>query len=380
MSVAHLSSISKSATPVGFDSQQMLTDLAGFFDERQQAMTFYFGSAGASASSHEQEDCRLRSLISHGQSTVPGAETDLELLRSLESEIRLHPRLFRAVFASSKHELRHYIVLPVATDVGVLHFGRHFELLQLMRALEASQPYAVFLVENGKARVLKARGHAIEECEELRQEADIGLHPHNEREGWPHRVDANAEERVDRFLRQFAENARDYLWSIGGRQVVVGCRNAVWNKLQAEFARIGVNKTDRFHLTGFGMTLPEVLRLASAVHYRLQELGYKAFWNTLSADAGHASTDIEEILKHLQQGRVRQLFLGVVPECERMECPSCDSWYPVGTAICINCKNTVYATPVAELIVRKALQTGVEIIAPPPERLHGMQTGALLRY
>lgn len=361
-------------------SHKCLLELAGTVSEQNNALSFYFGAAGAANSSHQEEHIRFQELVAHDR--AQSHEAELNLIKSLEVEVRAHPRRFRAAFISEAHGILRYINLPLAGDIELLHFDRHFELVPLVRALEAASIYVVVLIENGKARGFTARGDEIEERKDLFPAADINPHPEDERVGWPHHVEANADERLHRFFRDLAERIREYAARTGATNLLVGCRNGVWSKLEPELTRIRVNHTARFPMTSFESSPASVLQESKRAWFQMKEREYDEFWQALIEDPSRSAIGIDNVLQRLEEGRVRRLFLGAVPETESLECAKCGTWLRQGTAACQRCgADESHSTPTAELLLRKALASGADVLAPPTTYLdEGRVVGALLRY
>lgn len=363
---------------------EMLVELAKFSDDRARALSFYFDASNPADTSHRQELLNVKHLIDDVSSnvTVDAEVSDLNLIRSIATDITMKPRVFRALFLCGRGGIRTQIDLPVACDIGLLKAGRRFELVPLLRALEACTPYGVILVESGKARAFSAQGDEIHEWKNVLPTADVGIHAEGHHGYWPNHIDANAEARAKRFLRDLASSVHQFALDHGLEHIVLGCREGQLGKLEPEFARIGMNQIGSFHITSFSATPYEVLQQAKTVFKDLQEQSYAAFWRQLSETPERSATGSGNVLQRLQQGRVGQLFLNNTLFGEIVECGNCGRSLPVQQVECGICNSSrLYRTRVDEWMVRKALQTGAEITAVQSERMYGQDAvGALLRY
>ena len=368
--------------------RKLIQELAHFADGQNEAMSFYFDSTGTANCSHQDEYLRLQSIVSLAHSALGDDEhrqervEDLSILNLLEPELHSHPRMFRALFAFHKSGFCKHIVLPFATNLELLHFGRQFELVPLMRALEACSPYAVLLVENGRARGFDVRGDEITESTALSSTADIKLRPENEPEGWPHHVDANALERSHRFLRELAESMSAYLAASGAKHLIVGCREGLWGSFEPELARFKIDHVDTFHQKNFDVSASEVLDKAKVVFRQMKQREYGSFWKTLAEAPKRSVFGVDKVLHGLEEGRVHRLFLGTIPDTQSFECAQCGKSQPGAVRYCRFCRSTeLYSMPTDELLLRKALATGADVIAPPNGHLNPkFSVGAMLRY
>ena len=88
------------------------------------------------------------------------------------------------------------------------------------------------------------------------------------------------------------------------------------------------------------------------------------------------------MLKSLESGRVHSLFLGNLSGAKVSECADCNTWWLQASDTCVACGSSdISVIPVEELLFRKALLTGAEILAADTAtaQLFG-DVGAILRY
>jgi peptide subunit release factor 1 (eRF1) len=70
-------------------------------------------------------------------------------------------------------------------------------------------------------------------------------------------------------------------------------------------------------------------------------------------------------MHELELGRVKALFLGTIPDVSTQECADCLRSSLEESTTCVQCRSAdVYRVPAEEIILRKALATDVEILAP----------------
>ena len=368
-------------------SRKSLVDLAIFSDDKARALSFYFDLSTFSDTSHREESVDLEQLVDHVRSSVPAEDgagalqKDLDMILSMESDIRKAPRVFRAAFACGSQGVRQILSLPYASNIRMLKVGRNFEVVPLVRALEACTPYGVVLAEAGKARAFVGQGDDIHEVMHRFAPVDIGVHADDSRVGWSHHIDANVEERRKAFLRSLAAEVQQFAIDKAFQHLVIGCREDLWSQLEPEFARIGL-VAGHAHLKSYDATPYEVLQMAKPAFLAMQQQAYAEFWKEVNEAPTRSAVGIERVLQSLEEGRVRKLFLGTVPEGETRECALCGKWQPTALSACYACKSTDLRTiPFGELMVRKALLSDAEILAPESgQQIEDHTVGALLRY
>lgn len=372
------------ALPVTSCPTEFLVELARFFDESERALSFYFDSSSLTDISHRQELIHLENLIdavgSHVQ--ADGELRDLKFVQSMTNEIMLRPRVFRAAFLSGSHGIRKQLELPIGCDIGMLEEGRRFRLAPLLRALEACTPYGVVLVENGKARVFSVRGEDIHEWTNLVPPEDVAVHAESHRGSWPSHVEANAEDRARKFLRNVVAKVHQLAVTDGLEYIVTGCREDLWSRLEPEFVAVSLPQVRSFHIQNFSASDFQVLEAAQPVFQALRKESYKVFWSAVEEEPERGAKGIRDVSERLNEGRVRQLFLGNGPFGEVLECGRCGSGLPVQDTHCPSCTGApVYLEPLDEWMIRRAILSGARVIAEPIDQPRNIPAvGALLRY
>ncbi len=377
----------KSEFPQIFCSRKQLVDLATFSDDRARALSFYFGLSSFSDTSHREESVDLEQLVDHARSVVAADEDasslqkDLDMILSMESDIRKAPRIFRVAFACGSKEVRQIISLPYPSNIRLLKVGRIFEIVPLVRALEACTPYGVVVVEAGKARGFVGQGDNIYEVMHRFAPVDLGIHAEDSRVGWSHHIDANVEQRRKAYLRSLAAELQQFTMDKAFQRLVICCREDLWSELAPEIARIGL-AASHIHLKGYDATPYEVLQMAKPELLAMKQQTYTEFWKEVDEAPTRSAVGIERVLQHLDEGSVRRLFLGTVPDGESRECARCGRWQPTALRECFACKSTdIRSIPFGEMLVRKAFLCDAEILAPQSgQEMEDHTVGALLRY
>ena len=150
-------------------TKEDIASLACFSSPEENAISFYLCCSDTSENAHRQEVNIVRDMIqemlrpSDSEPIPPSAVKDLEELQSLAENVPLKPNRLRAIFACrSKHIWREFD-LPVISPQSSLRRDKRFHIVPLMRALEFEAPYAVVLLESGRARAFIAHGVEIRE-------------------------------------------------------------------------------------------------------------------------------------------------------------------------------------------------------------------------
>jgi len=371
-------------------SSESIAMLAKVHDETAHAVTLYFSRSFFPDKAHREEELSVEHLVDGARNKLrselitPGVSQDLLRILDIGPQIRESPALFRAVFACSDMQIWQEVGLPVRVSAGRLEIAKCFQLVPLLRALESSTAYCVALVEHGKARIFIVRGIEIDEVEDQFPSVDLSVHADDSRVGWSHHIDANVEERTKAYMKKLAFDLCQFLQDASCQHLVIGCREDLRSELEPQLAKAGLGPTvsGYFHLSSFDMTPNEVLLAATPVFEEKQRQHYAGFWEEVRERPAQSAVGVDAVLRGLESGRVQTLFLGEMSEMGVTECSNCHSWWVKVCSTCATCGSSNLATASAEeLLFRKALLTGAEVLAPDTTIAASFgEVGAVLRY
>jgi peptide subunit release factor 1 (eRF1) len=313
-----------------------------------------------------------------------GLTQDLEAVLAATSEIREAPGRLTAIFACRDQQIWQAFNLPALNPVTRLEVGRHFNLAPLLAAAESFAPYAVVLIERGKARGFEARGTEIEEVKDFFTVKDLGAHEEYARTGWSHHADSNLLEKSRSWARELSQEMLRFLALCRTRRVIVGCREDLWGEfsqfLDLELLEAVIGK---FHIPSFEVTPAEVLRLAMPLFEEYQSKRCADLVHEIKETPGRRAAGMEQVLARLQEGRVQKLLLGVTPGQKLAECTACGHLQmEVAGLTCRSCSNSgLCSTTAEEAMIRQALLTDAEILVVAEGVTAGFDgVAGLLRY
>lgn len=374
----------------GSSTLNLLLALANIYDQNAEAISFYFSRASFSETSREEEVLNAKDLIkqvksrSSSERDTADLSEDLAMIRKVDGELRANSARFKAIFACSRKQIGLEYDLPLCVDVSCVEVGAHFKLVPLLRALESCTPYCVVIVENGKARGFLIHGAEIHELDARLPRADLSVHADDSRVGWSHHIDSNVSERKKAYMRDLARHLQGLFQCLQYEHLVVGCREEVWSELEPELEKAGLAATiaGRFHLASFDLTAAAILEAARPAFDEWQHGRYLEFWEKVHEQPAHGAVGVEAVLQALESGRVQKLCLGNIPGTELYACAGCNTWWSKAEKECPACgKDDVYAIAAEELLLRNALRTRAEILAPNAASAASLDpVGALLRY
>ncbi len=367
-----------------------LLALARFEDERERAVSFYFSSPSFSDQSHHEQTIEVKQLVrsilgSHLEQfpRSNGLLADLDAVMESAEEMREASLGFKAVFACRDKGVWQEFGLPTRTAIQFLKTGKRFSLVPLLRAMEACRPYCIVLVEHGKARAFVARGTSIQEVPGALPQRNLFLHEYDSRVGWSHHVNGDQQQHAQAYLRDLSREIQRFLAAHRCHDLIVGCREEVWSEIGPYLVNHTVGALrGQFHLPGFDASPSEILRAAQPVFDIYQQKRHANLLGTVHERSGRGAEGVPAVLEELEQGRVHTLLLGPPSNETVLECRSCANAVADGVHCCPACgKAELQEVNAQELLVRKALLTGAEIV--PIDGLEASITGdvaALLRY
>ncbi len=369
-------------------SPKAIATLAEVYDEASHAITLYFSRPNLSDKAHRGEALTFEHLIKTARDRYethdgsPGLSKDLARILSMEPEFRGSPRRFHAVFACKDRDIWQVVDLPTCGDLSGLQVSQRFQMVPLLRALEATTPCCVALVERGKARVFLVRGTDALALP-LLPTADLAVEADDSRVGWSDHIDGSVRERTKAYFKSLALDLHLMMLDLSCGQLVVGCREDVWSELEPQLVKAGMTEmmSGRFHLTNLDMTTDEIAKATKPVVREKLRQQYVHFWELIRERPEISAVGVDAVLRRLEAGSVQALFLGDLAGKDVTACSICQSWWNVGTE-CPACgSRQSHPVSAEEFLVRRALATGARIIAPdlPTADLFA-ETGALLRY
>jgi len=385
MKTASVPSVLPSLDPL---SSETLAKLANVCDEESHAVTLYFNRSTFSDKAHREEALTFEHLVttardkSQSDKTNHGLSKDLARILGMEQEFRRSPSRFKAIFACSDRQIWQEIDLPACGDISRLEIAQRFQIVPLLRAMGACIPYCIAIIEHGKARIFIARGTEVHEMQQPPSE-DLAVAAADSRVGWSHHIEGNVRERAKAYFKSLARDLHEILQGLPCQYLVVGCREDLWSELEPQLVKVGMEAmiSGRFHLSSFDMTPDEIVQAAKRVVSGKQQQQYTRFWESVREGTVLSAVGVDPVLRELESGRVQTLFLGDISGKNVTECGNCHKWLNT-VNLCPACGSSyIKILPAEELLLRKALSTGANIIAPDLAMvaLFG-EVGAILRY
>ncbi len=370
-------------------SSETLAKLANVCDEESHAVTLYFNRSTFSDKAHREEALTLEHLVktardkSQSDDANHGLSKDLARILGMEPEFRSSPSRFKAIFACSDRQIWQEIDLPACGDFSRLEIAQRFQIVPLLRAMDACIPYCIAIIEHGKARIFIAHGTEVHEMHHQLPSEDLAVAAADSRVGWSHHIEGNVRERTKAYFRSLARDVHELLQDLPCQFLVVGCREELWSELEPQLVKAGMKAviSGRFHLSSFDMTPDEIVQAAKLVIAGKQRQQYTRFWESVREGTVLSAVGVDPVLRELESGRVQTLFLGDISSKDVTECGNCHKWLNTGN-LCPACGSSyIKILPAEELLLRKALSTGANIIAPDLAMapLFG-EVGAILRY
>ena len=373
----------------GSPALKVLATLANVRDEKAHAVSFYFDLSSFSDTSHHEEAVTIKHLVSKAKSEFDSDLDDdlwnnLERILKMEDEIRESPAQFRAVFACGNKHVWQEFDLPIRERISRLAVSRQFQLVPLLRALESSASHCVAIVEHDKARAFIVRGFEIDEMKDTLHSVNLPVEADDSRVGWSHHVEGKVNERNKAYLKKLAVELHQLMRDARCQYLVVGCREDLWAELQPELAEAGLAAmiAGHFLISSFDQTPHGVLQEAKPVLAEKRRQLYASVWESIEEKPTQSAVGVDQVLRSLELGRVHRLVLGNLSGAEVNECADCNQWWRNTSDICAACGSaTISVIPAEELLLRKALLTGAEILTTDTATacLFG-DVGAILRY
>ncbi len=352
-------------------TREDLLALANSYDENACAVSFYFSLSSSADNSHRQEALLIKQLVSdifRKPGTEDGVSKDLAAIITAAEEIRHTPSQFKAVFACRDQHIWQAFDLPAYAPISRLEIGHHFHIAPLLQASESSSPYCAVIVERGKARGFVIRGANIHEIHGRFKTEDLGLHGDDSRVGWSHHIENNLQEHARAYLKKFAQEVHRFMEEHKATRLVIGCREDLWSELEPQLlgpeqaAMIG-----RFHPPNFDVSPHEVLQAVTPIFQESLLKRYQGLLNKIQESVSHGAVGLDQVLDHLEEGRVHTLLLGTQSNEMITECRQCGHLHSGTGEKCLFCgSNNTHAVLAEEALIRKALLTEAEILLPPP--------------
>lgn len=369
-------------------STQTLKTLAKFSDEASNAVTLYFSCSTFPNRTHREEALTIQHLVDTAKSESSffdarsGLSRDLAKIHKMEPTFRYLPGQFRAIFACSDKQIWQEVNLPLREHIARLNISNRFHLVPLLRALEACIPYCVVIIEHGKARSFMIRGTELDEINTFPSAEKI-VNAGDSRTGWSKHIDGNIRERAKAYFKLLAHDLHKRMQELSCQRLIVGCREDLWPELEPQFDKVGIGSIilGRFHISSFDIKPSEVVEAVRPIVIEKQRQQYAAFWENIREEPALSAVGLEPVLRNLESGRVQPLFLGDISGRSVTECSNCTKWLQTD-ALCPTCGNSyTHTLPAEELLLRKALSTGANIVVPDFSMATSFgEVGALLRH
>lgn len=365
-----------------------ILELSNFYNERGNALSFYFGRADAPDESHRQELNTIKRLIKDAQvelgataSSASQAEDLKELLANAQ-RIAASPAPLTAIFACRERGVWREIEIPVPRSMGLLETGKRFRVAPLLAALQQCEPYLVVPFESGKARAFLVCGLEIRELENELPCENLALHADDSRVGWSRHIDGDLAEHEKAYFSRLVSQLAELMRRQKTSRLIIGCRDDLWGEVRQKFAELPLEIVDRFHLTDFELTPAQVLDAVAPTAEGYRRQNCVKLLEEINENSLRAAFGFNDVLYSLGEGRVRRIVLGNMAQQTATECLDCNRTWPDAGENCVFCHGTRVCSIVAEeALIRQALKTDAEVLfAPEGEIPVPAGVAALLRY
>ena len=222
--------------------------------------------------------------------------------------------------------------------------------------------------KTAKQRAFSVHGAEIHELDARLPKADLSVHADDSRVGWSHHIDSNVSERKKAYMRDLACHLQGLFQCLHCEHLVVGCREEVWSELEPELEKAGLAAmiAGRFHLASFDLTAAAILQAARPV---FDEWQHGRYAGVLAERFTNSRLTVRLVLnpccRPWNQAECKSFVSGTYPSTELYACAGCNTWWSKAEKECPACgKADVYAIAAEELLLRQALRTRAEILAP----------------
>ena len=380
---------------------QQVQELANFWAEEGDAISFYFQPPVPSELSHREEpilakeqiQAKLRTL----QGNSPADREDIRRILDTVGELREERgRRTRVIFACARHKIWREHDVPADFGVG-LDVGTAFTLGPLIAQQQSRKRYCIALADRNRARLLLLEAREIREHSQVLDEDDkkkvrtTGTRANN-----------NLERKLGEQVRRHYQFLSDHLLHFHQHgdfdALLIGCRDEMWpaieETLHPDIMRILVG---RFLVDPGLATREEVAEKAQAFidekdRREEQELVEKVVG--AAASEGLGAVGLNAVIDALEQGEVRTLLWSArrpqisisrsegSPPGEQAGlgsasfCPNCGHLDATPANVCTLCGTQMHRFENAEeALLRHAFGRNIEVRMlhysklPPPDQI-----------
>jgi release factor family 10 len=340
-----------------------LRGLAAFRSEKGDAVSLHFHRQEQTALSHPADHAALRMLL-HELEERMGTGPMLDSLRELAEDWIEIGGKGKSLFACpSQGFIRVIDACPADSSVFV---GHRFAITPLFPALRGARPYAILLVERGRARLFLVRGGTLTECVAPVANEAMNERPQDSRVGWSAHIEGHWLNTVAHYWKDLAEVTEGFCRFNQTAGLMIGFREDVRGEFLPHFSPWLRNAiVGTFVPASFEEPLAAVLAEATQVLAATQATEEARVLQLLAEenrDQGRSSTGISAAIEDMETGRAQTLLLSGQLRHDVFECVHCGHLHQHRPAACEVCRsNEVAPADLAEGLVRKALDTGAAI-------------------
>jgi peptide subunit release factor 1 (eRF1) len=355
-------------------TREEIRNLASFYADESKgasALSFYYQPDTPQDRSHRREAIQTKDVVkqavrdANGKGKNGSLHTDLDRILELADRLRGQSR-GRAVFACSAQNVWKEYELPARLGATRIDVQSRFQLKPLAVLLGAQPVVCVAISDRQRARFFDLRLDELHERDALvhmlsRNASSYGYNGYEA----GHAERRVAEEALHHF-KAVAERLRSDFEKGIWERLVVGCHDANWPEFEAQLhPYVKQRVIGRFSADVASVGNEEIHEHSDAILKNwIAERGRTKADTAISfAKAnGHGVTGLRRVLRALETGEVRALFLGENYAARAVECIHCGHLDAHMVSACVACgRATRELADVCDAIIPVAIRRNIEL-------------------
>jgi peptide subunit release factor 1 (eRF1) len=373
-------------------TRENIRELAGFESPDGSALSFYYQPSTPKDKSHREEAILIKDLVRNAMreaeknSKNGSAREDLQKILDMAERLHGNAGRAKAVFASGKNGFWREFDLPARLASTRLFVNRRFHLRPLTAIADVLPRLLVVGADKSKARFFEIWMDEINEREKMTNE----LPRRGRSDGFAGYDAGHAERHVDNealhWFKRIAERMRELVES-GYDRVLIGCRPENWSEIEPQLhPYVKQRFVGHFAIEPSTASVAQVRESAEALYNEFRADRRASLVREAIGGAqrnGRGATGLRRVLESLEKGEIQTLLMSRDFARKAVECPNCAHLDAHLTENCAVCgQPTQELEDVADALLRRAVQNGIEIIHIPdnPDLSSAGGVGAVLRF
>ncbi len=371
--------------------QEELLQLASFWTEQADALSFYFGPRTPTELSHREEPMAVKEQVQQlfGSLRAPSAEVrrDLERILNTVEQMKGDQSRAKVIFACAREGVWREYDLPGDYPVQLTR-GHSFTLLPLFATGDQDERICIALTDRNRSRLLLMQAGVIREHSSVLDEEKDKIRTTGT-SGSSH-VERQVGEHVREHYQFLADHLQHFREHGDYDALLIGCRDEMWPAIKASLHP----ELQRILIAHFaadpGLDTPQEIRgrVEPLLQNRTKEEQRRLVEQVAgeAARGGIGAVGLGDVARSLDQGEVRTLILPAKPESATKSasagiCTSCDHLsMETSEGICDLCGQPLHVfAPATEAFLRRAFAEGATIRVLPGD-IAQPEVGALLRF